>query len=175
MASRFVGFLLFAVLCSSAARADSPAEARAAIETATNRALSALRAGDEAGYRAVIAPDFRAVGAKKPMSGFVTPQRNALDAGGTAAMRLEQSVSAIRTIRMPSARAAIVTGNETLVWSGAHGPDLKTVHPDGQVSVIPNTERRTVEVTYRRYWIKIGNDWRLKTSRTLSEGMTAVL
>lgn len=175
MSPRIAGFLFLVALCPAAVRADSAAEARAAIEIATNRALDALRAGNEAEYRAVLAPGFRTVGAKQPVIGFVTPQRNGLDAGGTAAMRLEQSVSALRTMRMPRAREAVVTGQETLVWSGAHGPDLRTKHPNGQVSVIPNTERRTVEVTYRRYWVKIGDRWRLKRSRTLSEKISAVL
>ena len=175
---RYLPFLLALCLGVSrpaALRADSAAEARAAIEAATNRALSALRTQNETGYRAALAPGFQAVGAKNLGLGFVTPQRNGLDAGGTAAMRLSGAVSTLRTIKMPSAREAVVEGDENLVWIGPHGPDLKTTHPNGQVSVVPNTERRTVEVTYRRYWIKIGKDWRLKTSRTLSERMSAVL
>jgi hypothetical protein len=170
-------------LLALAPSAPAISEARAAIEQSTNRALAALRAGDRAGYLAVLAPDFRAIDAKgrttrgpaspgKPARlGFATLQWNQTDRGGTTKMRLAEAASTLRTIKMPGVGEAVVTGEEILVWTGPHGPDL--VSPGGAVT--PNTERRTVTVTYRRHWVKTGKGWRLKSSRTLSERMAAVL
>lgn len=143
-------------------------EARVAIEQATNRALAALRASDRAAYLAVLAPGFRD---SKGRLGFVTLQSNRTDRGGTSPMRLDEATSTIRTIRMPGPGEAVVTGEETLVWTGAHGPDI--VAPGGAVT--PNTERRTLTVSYRRRWVKTGKGWRLRSARTLSERATAVL
>ena len=160
-------------LLALAPGAPAISEARVAIEQATNRALAALCASNRAGYSAVLHPDFRFIDAKGRTSrvGFVTPQWNRTDRGGTAKMRLAEAASTLRTIKMPGVGEAVVVGEEILVWTGRHGPDL--VSPGGAVT--PNTERRTVTVRYRRHWVKTGQGWRLKSSRTLSESVTAVL
>jgi hypothetical protein len=105
----------------------------------------------------------------------VSVQQTRIDDGTTAQMCLSKATSTIKTLTMPSAGEAIVAGEETLVWTRRHGADIVVVAPDGSQAVTPNTEQRTVTVTYRRYWVKAGRGWLLKRSRTLSEKVTAIL
>jgi ketosteroid isomerase-like protein len=174
----------------STERAAEVRKAIQAIQGATNRSLAALCASDRAGHLAVLHPDFQAVGPEDPKDrdyperaaqrgrervGFVLPQQTRLDDSTTAQMHLSKATSTITTITMPRAGEAIVAGEETLVWTRRHGADIVVVAPDGSRSVTPNTEQRTIIVTYRRYWVKTDRGWLLKRSRALSEKATAIL
>lgn len=189
ISKRTIG-LLFLGLCLNAFRipagaAGGAVEVRKAIQEATDRFLAALCTSGE--QPAVLHPSFRAISPKdrhyperaahgrRERASFVSPQQTRLDDGTMAQMHLSKATSTIATLTMPHAGEAIVIGEETLIWTCRHGTDIVFVAPDGSRSVTPNTEQRTVTVTYRRYWVKTGRGWLLKRSRTLSEKATAIL
>ena len=155
-----------------------------AIQKATHRAVTALLLHDLNGHIAILHPDFTQLDStgkvtrrsKKEQWGFVTPQTFVTDDKRVEQMQLFEATSTITNITMLSENEAIVTGEDILRWRGRHGDDITHVSADGRVAVIGNTEVRTVQVRYRRHWVRDDQGtWLIKRSQTLSEQVTAVL
>lgn len=145
----------------------------AAIHQSLQDALAGITSGTPDNYSAVLDTEYQQTdnsGKQIGMAEIETRLKALLSRN-----RCSSAQFGLVGLQMTAADAATVTVRQHLEFLSLDTPPALIKTPDGKMRVVNNTNRAEIDLLLSEDWVRHGDVWRLKASRTLQSKQAAVL